>query len=52
MYGLKKCKLISYIIWTSSKKTYNLNCIIVIIFNYIRAYARNYTVIYNNSGHL
>ena len=25
---------------------YNLNCIIVIIFNYTRAYARDYTLIY------
>ena len=31
MYGLKKkYKLILCIIWTSSKKLYNLNCIIII----------------------
>ena len=46
IYGFKKSKLIPCIIWTSSKKSYNLNHVIMIIFNYTHAYARDYTLAY------
>ena len=39
------CKLIQCIISTFKKKIYNLNRIIVIIFNCINAYAQGYTLI-------
>ena len=40
------CKLISYIISTSSvKKMYNLNRVIMIVFNCTCAYAHGYTLV-------
>ena len=47
---LKMCKLTSYIILINFQKMYNLNRVIVIIFNYTHVYVCGYTLSWNSTA--